>query len=274
MKHSLFIVASIAAAAHADVISLSPVADSTIYDNGTSETSNSRGQHIFAGTNAVASARRGLVKFDVAAALPANATIQQATLTLTITRQASNASVARLFRCTSAWGEGTSQAFGNEGGGASATSGDPSWSYASFSTRRWAHAGGDFAAAASDSRTAGATATLTFAGTAVTNDVVSWATSPASNSGWILLGDEVSAGSAIRFGSRENADPDARPTLVITFTVACAADFNHDESVDFFDYLDFVDAFSSLAAEADFNHDNSIDFFDYLDFVDAFSTPC
>ena len=58
-----------------------------------------------------------------------------------------------------------------------------------------------------------------------------------------------------------------------TLTV-CAGDFNCDSSVDFFDYLDFVDAFTSGAANADFNSDGSIDFFDYLDFVDAFTTGC
>ena len=56
--------------------------------------------------------------------------------------------------------------------------------------------------------------------------------------------------------------------------IPCPADFNCDASVDFFDYLDFVDAFSSTAANADFNHDQSIDFFDYLDFVNAFSSGC
>ncbi len=54
----------------------------------------------------------------------------------------------------------------------------------------------------------------------------------------------------------------------------CAADFNMDGVVDFFDYLDFVDAFSSTSDEADFNVDLVVDFFDYLDFVDAFSTGC
>jgi uncharacterized membrane protein len=54
----------------------------------------------------------------------------------------------------------------------------------------------------------------------------------------------------------------------------CAADFNCDGGVDFFDYLDFVGAFSSSDASADFNGDTTIDFFDYLDFVGAFSTPC
>jgi hypothetical protein len=52
------------------------------------------------------------------------------------------------------------------------------------------------------------------------------------------------------------------------------ADFNHDNVTDFFDYLDFVAAFSANAPIADFNHDNVTDFFDYLDFVAAFSQGC
>lgn len=54
----------------------------------------------------------------------------------------------------------------------------------------------------------------------------------------------------------------------------CQADFNCDVSIDFFDYLDFVAAFSSNSQSADFNMDSVIDFFDYLDFVAAFSTGC
>jgi hypothetical protein len=54
----------------------------------------------------------------------------------------------------------------------------------------------------------------------------------------------------------------------------CLSDYNCDDSVDFFDYLDFVDAFATAAASADFNRDGVVDFYDYLDFVDAFSTGC
>lgn len=54
----------------------------------------------------------------------------------------------------------------------------------------------------------------------------------------------------------------------------CSADFNNDASIDFFDYLDFVDAFSALDPSADFNGDSGIDFFDNLDFVDAYSLGC
>jgi hypothetical protein len=62
--------------------------------------------------------------------------------------------------------------------------------------------------------------------------------------------------------------------MLVMRATLCAADFNRDGSVDFFDYLDFVDAFSIQSSAADFNHDGVLDFFDYLDFVDAFSIAC
>lgn len=62
--------------------------------------------------------------------------------------------------------------------------------------------------------------------------------------------------------------------LQVVTRVNCSADFNGDSTIDLFDYLDFVDAFSSNLPSADFNGDTTIDFFDYLDFVDAFSTGC
>jgi uncharacterized repeat protein (TIGR01451 family) len=57
---------------------------------------------------------------------------------------------------------------------------------------------------------------------------------------------------------------------LITIQLPLAADFNNDGSVDFFDYLDFVQAFDSEDPSADFNGDQTVDFFDYLDFVAAF----
>jgi hypothetical protein len=56
--------------------------------------------------------------------------------------------------------------------------------------------------------------------------------------------------------------------------INCAADYNHDGVVDFFDYLDFVQDFAANAPASDFNLDGVIDFFDYLDFVQAFSAGC
>jgi hypothetical protein len=60
----------------------------------------------------------------------------------------------------------------------------------------------------------------------------------------------------------------------VTLTIGCAADFNGDNQVDFFDYLDFAQAFDTEDPSADFNGDDQVDFFDYLDFVQAFSAGC
>ncbi len=54
----------------------------------------------------------------------------------------------------------------------------------------------------------------------------------------------------------------------------CPADFNLDRVVDFFDYLDFVSAFSTSVPASDVNDDSVVDFFDYLDFVAGFSQGC
>ena len=54
----------------------------------------------------------------------------------------------------------------------------------------------------------------------------------------------------------------------------CRADFNGDGQVDFFDYLDFVDAFANEDPSADYNGDGQIDFFDYLDFIADFAAGC
>lgn len=62
--------------------------------------------------------------------------------------------------------------------------------------------------------------------------------------------------------------------VILHFASSCLADFNNDTIVDFFDYLDFVAAFSESLPVADFNDDAVVDFFDYLDFVQAFSLGC
>ena len=60
----------------------------------------------------------------------------------------------------------------------------------------------------------------------------------------------------------------------LALLLACPADFNLDGTIDFFDYLDFVQAFSDESPAADFNNDGQVDFFDYLDFIAAFSQGC
>ncbi len=54
----------------------------------------------------------------------------------------------------------------------------------------------------------------------------------------------------------------------------CPADMNADLIVDFFDYLDYVQAFAVGDVAADRDGDGVVDLFDYLDFLEAFSVGC
>jgi hypothetical protein len=66
-------------------------------------------------------------------------------------------------------------------------------------------------------------------------------------------------------------------TLVRT-TPTCAADFNGDGFLDFFDYDNYVRCFETdlcpPGKTADFNNDSFVDFFDYDAYVEAFETGC
>jgi hypothetical protein len=63
-------------------------------------------------------------------------------------------------------------------------------------------------------------------------------------------------------------------SAVLLAKVGCAADFNFDAQLDFFDYVDFAMSFSAGDPSADFTGDGSVDFFDYLDFIGAYSGGC
>ncbi len=67
-------------------------------------------------------------------------------------------------------------------------------------------------------------------------------------------------------------------TLNLSCVIPCAADFNGDGALDFFDYDDFVTCFEGGTCPpgktADFNHDTAVDFFDYDEYVTAFENGC
>ncbi|MDX2147848.1 MAG: LamG-like jellyroll fold domain-containing protein [Planctomycetota bacterium] len=79
------------------------------------------------------------------------------------------------------------------------------------------------------------------------------------------------------FGSEGFAQPQHFLTTWVRVpecTPPCPVDLNNDEQVDFFDYLDFVEAYDVQGPAADFNNDDQVDFFDYLDFAAAFDQGC
>ena len=142
-------------------VALGPSKDNTLYFSITGGFSNGAGNHIFAGKNNSGNARRAVIAFDLASQVPAGATITGATLTRNMSRSQAGAETVKLHRLLADWGEGTSQAFGNEGGGASASSGDATWTHRFFSTATWQTTGGDFSPTVSASTSVGSIGSYT-----------------------------------------------------------------------------------------------------------------
>lgn len=195
-------------------VTITAVKDNTIYSEGNK--SNGTGTYLFAGKTeaTVNGIRRALLQFDLSS-IPANAKISDVKLQITGSKQ--SASDVEAHRITTIWGEGSSKASGEEGGGATPSTGDATWTSSNFNTVVWNTPGGDFSPSISGTANVNQGAVATWTGAGMVKDVQDWVAGQASNFGWILLGDEASAGSAVRMNSRQNAS--GKPTLVVTYTV-------------------------------------------------------
>ncbi len=193
--------------------------DNTLYQEATGAVSNAKGQYLFTGNTLAGSLRRALLSFDVGGAIPAGSQITSVRVVLSMNMTIAAATPVHLHRCTASWGEGTSQALGNEGQGAPATTGDATWVHRSFNTSNWTTVGGDFAATASATQQVGGNGSYTWGPAAgLTADVQGWLDNPSTNFGWIVLGDELATTTAKRFGSREHLTASERPRLIVDFT--------------------------------------------------------
>ncbi len=193
--------------------------DNTLYEDAIGSLSDGAGQQFFAGktgNNAQQKIRRGLIAFDIASALPAAAIIDSVRLRLSMTRTTSGPQLLQLHRALADWGEGTSST--STGSGAPATPGDATWIHNFFNTSLWIKSGGDFAVAASGSQTVSSIGVYFWnSAPQMVADVQWWLNTPASNFGWVVLGNENSSQTAKRFGTRENANPADRPALTVFY---------------------------------------------------------
>lgn len=240
----------IAVPSSADVVSLEPVLDNTLYQSATGALSNARGVHIFTGFSSVNQNRRAVIKFNVADAVPAGSTITAASLRLVNSAGLEDDHATTVHRVLASWGEGTSSGVGM---GAPSTTNDATWIHRFYSTVFWSTAGGDFVATASATTTVGPAGAYTWTSAGMVQDVQFWLNTPASNFGWLVKGGENQTDSAKRFGSRENTDPAQRPLLTITFTPPtppCMGDWDGDHQVDF---ADITHALSHWGAPFNFN---------------------
>ncbi len=219
----------------ADGVSLQPSKDNTLIQQADPflQRSNGLGDMTVGRTNqdgsgpATISIRRGLLAFDVASQIPAGSIITDVVLTMRDVQGLNGDPTVDLHRLLTNWGEGTS--FQNGGQGALATNGDATWLHTFFNASSpntspaWTSPGGDFT-----SRSSGSAVIFDdlgggqlFSWSSSTNplmvdDVQFWLDNPASNFGWILIGDESRGQTAKRFTSREGAVP---PVLQVTYSV-------------------------------------------------------
>lgn len=202
----------------AATVELAANRDDTIYETLGDQRNNGAGQWVFAGKNQAGDIRRGLISFDISAALPAGATVTGVTLTLQMTRSIAGDTEVGLHRVLADWQEGVAEGFGNEGQGADADQGDVTWTQKVFKSLDWNTLGGDFSLNASAETTVSGLGSYTWDSTTqLVADVQNWLDDPAANFGWLLLGDETKSQTAKRFGSRENDQEENRPVLVVNY---------------------------------------------------------
>ena len=212
------------APAFPDTVEIGASRDNTLYQDPAGNTSNGAGDHLFAGLTLVPDIRRALIHFDVAAAVPAGATIDSVTLTLVMNKTIAPAHPVSLHRAEADWGEGASNAPGEEGIGDIAEPGDATWLHTFFPGDFWTSVGGDFAAAASATTPVNAEGPYDWSSAQMVADVQAWLDRPSMNFGWVVVGDESTSPTAKRFASSENPLAATRPKLVIEFTPGTADD--------------------------------------------------
>lgn len=206
-------------------VTLLPVRDNTLYEDAKGALSNGVGEYLFSGLTNQPNKRRAVLAFDVEAEVPAGAVILSAQLVLEMSQTISGATPMALQRVLADWGEGTSDAPDAEGGGDASTLGDATWIHTFWATTAWTNPGGDFAATASATQSVAGDGSYTWGSTAaMVADVQGWLDTPAQNFGWVLVGDEATAGSAKRFASRENDSTAARPRLEVVYGVVLLVD--------------------------------------------------
>lgn len=297
-----WLVITLAVTVSADEVVLSPSKDTTIYFE--SENSNSGGSHLFSGATASrngGASRRLLLGFDVAGSVPANATITEASLSLTVNRVPGNAITNSfgLHTLTQDWIEGSTDATGQEGLGGATVGNDTTWTLTGVTN--WNTPGGDFIVEASGSTEVAGRGTYNWSSPGIVSDIQSWLNN-GDNFGWILIGDEDTPRTAKRFASRTNDDETSRPTLTIQFELAgllqgdftgdgellvddighlCAAigdglnatefDLNSDQIVDLEDLRVWVeDIKSTFFGDNDLN--GRVEFADFLELSGSFGT--
>jgi hypothetical protein len=231
----LFVILISVAAAPADTVTIGSAKDNTLYEDPDGQLSNGAGVRFFAGRTAIPEIRRGLIEFDIVAAVPPGATVNSVTLRLRMSRTIAGPQPVSLHRVLAEWGEGAANAPGEEGAGIQAEPGDATWLHTYYPDQYWATPGGDFAPEPSATTMVDQIGVYTWSSPQMVADVQAWLNQPDSNHGWMLRGNEIDIKTAKRFDTKETVIVNNRPALIIDFTpggTACAGDADGDGDTD------------------------------------------
>ncbi len=217
----------------AATITIGAAKDNTLVETSSTtdaaQRTNGGGFGIYVGRTNQGFRRRGLIKFNVAASVPAGATITSAALTLNFEFTSEGSSrVLTLRRLLKDWGEGVVAGGAGGGGGNPPNPGDATWKYNFYNTSQWTSPGAgtdgsDRSATISASQTVGVLSPVFITWgptTELTADVQYWLDNPASNFGWIIIAPETSNHASRRFSSRETDIPEWAPALTISYVPA------------------------------------------------------
>ncbi len=279
----LFLSLSLALSApcQAEILTLTPSKDNTLYESSDGSLSNGIGFYLFVGATADNGNRRALLHFDLSA-IPRGSILRSAELTLYMDKSNAGATTIGTHVVLADWGEGTSAGARGEGLGGSASSGDATWMHTFYPNTSWSQPGGDFTPAPSAIQDVDGIGSYSWTGDPLRADVQHWIDHPEQHFGWILLGTEGPTATAKRFISGDSIDSLRHPTLHIDYgpppSPTLRGDFNDDGTVDFDDFFAFTDHFGLTFDDPnwdsiyDLDGDSDTDFDDFFVFADLYGT--
>src|SRR5437667_11035695 len=186
--------------AHAVTVTLPSAQDSWLDESNPNTNHGTDGHmHVQSGVGKV---RRGIIQFDLSS-IPACASIDSATLQLSLENPDNSSRIYEVHRVSASW-----------------TELGVTWNRRNSSTL-WTSAGGDFVAAPTDSVPTGTVNNVLLQWN-VTPDVAAFVSGAATNAGW-LVKDSVENGNKIEFTLRNKEDTDGggpQPRPVVTYTLA------------------------------------------------------
>lgn len=205
-----------------ETVTIECEADNTIYSENANSYGMGDGMVVGRTDQGPGNNRRGLLQFDIAGGggIPSGATVNTAELRLTLRApnnpHSTGAQTLSIHKLTRAWTEGSSST-GLAGVGSPSMGGGATWAQSVAGSTNWTSGGGDYEASA--------TTTIGFSNTyqqetsgSVLTDVQAWFSAPATNFGWILIGNEAVDDTVKWIDTKENSTVADRPKLVVNFT--------------------------------------------------------